>query len=230
METTQLPLHAEYLLMAVDATGHRRIDAEKFKAGLAGAAVVELALQEALVLEGEGRKARFRATGADIDPSLEESLQRADGRSPKDAVARIGGASSMRDRAGELAAATWAGLERLEAVQRVEGKALGIFPTTRWVERNPELRARLTERVTQALLAQAAPDRRTASLVSLLHATGLLAKVVRDPALDRSSIRARGKRIADSDWGSDAVSRAIKDVEGAAMAAITASIVVTAAS
>lgn len=216
-----LPLHAEYLLVCTDATGHRLLDSERFKAGLAGSAVVELALQEALIIEGAGRRARFRATGADIDPSLTEALERADGRSPRDAVERIGGSKTLRDRAGDLAEATFAQLEQLEAVTRVEGKTLGIFPTIRWVERNPELRREIVTRLSAAIASPEAPDRRTSSLIAITHAVGVLTKVVRD--VDKRTVRARGKRIADENWGGDAVAQAIKQVEAATIAAITAS-------
>jgi hypothetical protein len=220
-----LPLHAEYLLICTDATGHRLLDSVRFKAGLAGAAIVELALQEALVLEGTGRRARFRATGADIDPSLAEALERADGRSPRDAVDRLGGSRSLRDRAGDLADATFTELERLEAVTRVEGKTLGIFPTTRWVERNPEPRREIVERLSAAIGSPDLPDRRTASLISIAYGVGVLTKVVRDH--DKSSVRAHGKRISAEDWGGDAVAQAIKQVESATIVAIAASTTAT---
>lgn len=54
------------------------IDDAHLKAGLAGAALLELNLQEALALDGEGKKVRLRSSGAAVDPKLVPVLARGD--------------------------------------------------------------------------------------------------------------------------------------------------------
>lgn len=216
----QLPLHAEFaLLVHDDATGRVLVDSTKLKAGIAGAAVVELTLQGALRLEGEGRRARLHGTGQTVAPELGEALARADGQSPKNAVARIGGGSSFTDRAGRLLDATLADLERAEVGSRDQERILGIFPRQVWRERDPRLEQAILERVRQAIDG-AVPDERTAALIALLHATGLLRKLF--PELDKRALSARAADISAGGWGGDAVRKAVEEVQAAVTAAVIA--------
>ncbi|WP_347350752.1 GPP34 family phosphoprotein [Intrasporangium sp.] len=219
--TSRLPLHAEFLLLAHDdRSGRPLIDSTHLKAGLAGAAVTELTLQEALRLEGDGRSARLHATGRAVAPELEEALARADGRSPKDAVARIGGGRSWRDRAGHLEAATLAGLEGAGVGVRGEQTVLGVFHRKVWREQDPAVEREIVERLRNAVRATGEPDTRTAVLVSLLSATGLLRKVL--PEQDKRVLAARAKEISAGQWGGQAVATAIQEVEAAVVAAVVA--------
>lgn len=221
-----LPLHAELLLLAHDpATGRRLVDAQRLKAGLAGAALLELNLQEALRLEGTGRAARLRATGADVHPDLLEVVRRADGHAPKKAVARIGGAETFVDRGGQLRDATWRSLEAAGLVRSEEGRTLGLFPTHRRVQ-TTSARSTSLDALRRALAPTAQPDLRTAGLVAVAHATGLLGRLV--PELGRKQLAARVAELAEGGWSGDAVAKAISDVQVAVVAAVMVPIVVTA--
>lgn len=130
----QPPREAQALISprrCVRASGKRLVDDRRLKAGLAGAALLERNLQEALALEGDGKEARPRSSGADVAPELVPLLARADGYAPRKAVARIGGAESFKDRAGDLRDATWNRLESSALVRSQEHKVMGLFPTTR---------------------------------------------------------------------------------------------------
>lgn len=219
MPTDQLPLHAELLLIAHDPkSGKPRVDSTHFKAGLAGAAVIELALQEALRLDGEGNKAKLVANDADIDSSLAEVLARADGHTPKKAITRIGGGVTCHDRTGELRHATFGQLEARELGRLEEDKVLGIFPTRRWVEADTGMRESIVDRLRGAIASSDVPERRTACLVSITQAMGLLTKLL--PDLDKKGLTARAKEIGEGDWGGDAVAKAIQDVEAAVTVAV----------
>lgn len=223
-----LPLHAELLLLAHDpASGKRLIDETNLKAGLAGAALLELNLQEALALAGDGKKARLRSSGADVDPELVEALARADGYPPKKAVARIGGAESFKDRAGALRDDTWNRLESDGLVRSQEDKVMGLFPTTRRVQLT-SARAGSVETIRGVLTSSEQPDLRTSGLIAVLAATGLLRKLV--PEMDKKQVKARAKQIAEGGWGGDAVAKAISDVQGAIVAAVIVPTVVVSAS
>ena len=222
---SSLPLHAELLLLAHDpASGKGLIDEGQLKAGLAGAALLELNGQEALALEGDGKQARLRSTGADVDPELVEVLARADGYAPKKAVARIGGAESFKDRAGALRDATWNRLERDRLVRSEEHKVMGLFPTTRRVQLTAA-RSESIETIRSVMNSSDQPELRTSGLVAVVAATGLLPKLV--PEMDKKQVKARAKQIAESDWGGDAVAKAISDVQAALVAAVILPIVVT---
>ncbi len=216
--TSSLPLHAELLLLAHDpASGQRLIAEGHLKAGLAGAALLELNLQEALALEGNGKEARLRSSGADVAPELAPLLARADGFTPKKAVARIGGAESFKDRAGDLRDATWNRLESEGLVRSHEDKVMGIFPTTRHVQLTT-WRSASIEAIRGALNSANQPDPRMSGLVAVVVATGLLPKLV--PEMNRKQRKERSKQIADGGWGGDAVAKAISDVQAAIVAGV----------
>lgn len=222
---TTLPLHAEFLLLAHEpASGKKLVDTQHLKAGLAGAALLELNLQEALAIDGEGKHARLRATGADVDPELIEVVARADGQSPRKAVARIGGVETFKDRAGDLRDATWNRLESARLVRSEEEKVLGMFATTRHVQTSTA-RSSSLETLRGALLGTEPPGIRTAGLVAVVSATGLLPKLL--PEIDRKQLAARVTVITESGWGGDAVSKAITDLQAALVAAVVVPVVVS---
>ena len=79
--------------------------------------------------------------------------------------------------------------------------------------------------MTQALIQQTAPDERTAALIALLHALKCEHKVV-DPRayqLSRRQLRARAGYIAQGNWASEAVRKAIDQMIAAIAAASAAS-------
>jgi hypothetical protein len=85
--------------------------------------------------------------------------------------------------------------------------------------------------VTQALVQPGAPDERTAALIALLHALKCEHKVV-DPRpyqLSRRQLRARAAEIAQGNWASEAVRKAIDEMMAAVAAASAAATAATAA-
>lgn len=218
----RLPLHADFLLLAHDGeSGKRLIDSQRYKVGLAAAAVSELVLQEALALDGQGKKAVFRASGADIDPQLQEALDRSVGRRPKDAIARIGGGQTWTDRAGDLNDATAAQLEADGHVRLVETKRLGLIPGRTMMVQDGS-RAQALERVEQAMSSGMPPDAPTAALVTIAHGVGLLPKLV--PQLSKKQVKACAEQIASQGWAADAIRNAINEVQAAASVGVVAAV------
>jgi Golgi phosphoprotein 3 GPP34 len=105
----------------------------------------------------------------------------------------------------------------LRAAQR---RALGIFPTRTWPTQDPQHEAEVRQLVTQALVQPGAPDERTAALIALLHALKCEHKVVdaRPYQLSRRQLRARAAEIAQGNWASEAVRKAIEEMMAAAAA------------
>ncbi|SDO91247.1 Golgi phosphoprotein 3 (GPP34) [Pedococcus dokdonensis] len=226
---TPQPLTAEFLLLAhSDEDGKALIDSTKLKAAVAGAAIVDLTLDGALRLTEPGdpefKPGRLvRTTRHVSDPLLAQVVEMSHDRKPKDAVGRIGGASAWRNRAGEIKDAVMGDLVAQGVVVRQEGKVLGLFPTTSWPLADPAVRQEVLERVRATVVDGADPDERTGALVALVYSVDLLPKLF--PEQRKRDIQARGKAVAHGDWGSEAVRRAIQDVQTAITAAIVATTV-----
>lgn len=217
-----LPLHARFLLLAHDpVTGRAIVDDTHLKPGFSGAALLELAHREVVTVEGEGRRARVRATGTTPPPELAEVLDRAVGHSPKDAIGRFGGASSFRDRVGVLRTDTWERLERAGYVRCERSTVLGVFPRTRWPQLTGE-HATTVDALRSALDGHRPADPGVAALVSIGQATGLLGKLF--PQVPKKELQARADAASRSMWGGPAVARAIADINAAVVAATTAAV------
>ena len=214
-------LLAEDLLLLVtnDATGRLSVSGEPVDAGLGGANLVELTLLGKVDVSGEqdqGRRGRIivRDPSPPGDEVLDAALQtlvKRQGRKPS-AVIRPLGKKLRRVLYQRLAA---------RGVLRAERRRmLGIFPTRTWPAADPSHKAEVRQHVTQALVGTAAPDERTAALIALLHALKCEHKVV-DPRpyqLSRRQLRARAAEIAQGNWASKAVRKAIDDeIAGAAV-------------
>ncbi|NYG08597.1 hypothetical protein BJ986_003084 [Phycicoccus badiiscoriae] len=228
---TTRPLTAEFLLLALDdESGRPLVDSTKLKAAVAGAAIVDLTFDGVLRLTEPGdpeykpgRLVRATKTVAVADPRLAEVAELAHNRKPKDAVGRIGGMSAWKDRAGGLKDAVLGDLAAEGVLTHRQGKVLGVFPTHAWLLARPEVEREIRDRVYAAVVTGTKPDARTSALVALLHAVDLLPKLF--PDQPRRELRARGKAVADAEWGAEAVRKAVQDVQAAVTAAIVASTV-----
>jgi hypothetical protein len=156
-----------------------------------------------------------------------EARDRAVDQKPKDAVARIGGASDWKGRADDLQEAVLAELVDAGVLERVERTRLGVFTSKRWVLLRPEVEAEITSRLA-AVLDGAQPDARTAALLALANAVGVLPKVF--PGRDKKAMQQRAKEIEQLSWGGEAVSRAVADVQAAVMVAVMVPAVVAGSS
>ena len=104
------------------------------------------------------------------------------------------------------------------------GRVLGIFPTQKWPAAEAAHERHLRAELEQALLTGLLPQERVAALVSLLHALRAVPKVVRpkDHGVPKRDLDRRAKEIAEGDWGSAAVRKAVDAMAAATMAAVTA--------
>lgn len=226
--STTMPLHAAYVLLAHDPrTGKAIVDDTHFKPGLAGAVLLELTRTGALRVEGQGKKARMVATGGHVPTELTEAVERATDRSPKDAVARIGGASSYRDRAGAIEKATWEGLAAGGSARPEEHKVMGLFPTTRWIQ-TTDARDHLVAALRQSLDGTQPTEPSTPALFCVAHASDVLHKLF--PDVPKKQLEARAEELAVGQWGGEAVAKAISDIQGAIAAAMIATTAATVAS
>jgi hypothetical protein len=220
-----LTLAEEFLLLAYNDGGKPMLDGQKLSAALAGTVLAELTMAGSLTLNGP----RLAATGIPApDPRLAELAAVADGRKPKDAVSNIAGFSAWRNRTTDLRDALLEDLVEAGALQVSHGKVLGLFPTTAWKPGDPAIETAVLSRIGSAILDGGTPDARTAALISILHAVDLLPRLF--PDADRRAVRRRGKEIADSDWGAEAVRKAVQEIQAVMVALLVTTTIATTAS
>ena len=225
-------LLAEDLLLLVtdDASGRLAASGSQVDAGLGGANLVELTLLGKVDITGEqdqGKPGRIivRDPAPPEDDVLDaalETLAARQGSKPSAVIGPLG--KNLRPVLYERLAAGGV----LRAEQR---RALGIFPTRTWPTQDPGHEAEVRQLVTQALVQPGEPDERTAALIALLHALRCEHKVV-DPKpyqLSRRQLRARAAEVAQGNWASEAVRKAIDEMMAAVAAAVAASTAATAA-
>ena len=222
-------LLAEDLLLLVtdDASGRLSAPAEQVDAGLGGANLVELTLLHKVDLTGEqdpGKPGRIivrdpsPAGDAVLDAALQILIAR-QGRKP---------AKVIKPLSKNLRRTLYQRLADRGVVRAERGKILGVFPIRRWPAEDASEEAEVRRLMTQALVQQVVPDTRTAALIALVHAVGRADKIVdaRQHGLSRRQLRARAAKIAEGNWASAAVRKAIEDMMAAVLVTITAAGVV----
>jgi len=218
-------LLAEDLLLLVtdDASGRLSVPGVQADAGLGGANLVELTLLGKVDVAGEqdpGKPGRIIVR--DPSPPGDEILDAA----LRTVSARLGSKPSavIRPLGKNLRPVLYQRLAASGVLRAGRGRALGIFPTRTWPAQDPSHEAEMRQLVTQALVQPSAPDERTAALIALLHALKCEHKVV-DPRpyqLSRWQLRARAAEIAQGNWASEAVRKAIDEMMAAVAAASAA--------
>jgi hypothetical protein len=212
------------LLVSLDPeSGKVRLPSMASDAVLGGAVLIDLVLLGRLELVGSGRKARVAVadrTPVD-DPDLQTAFDRVWQRGhqvPKSIVTRLG----KKQRKAVLAT-----LERKGLVRDAQRRFLG-FPLERFELVDVARRDDLVARLRQVLLQDQPADQVTGPLVGLLLAADQLGLVAEKR--ERKAAKARAKVVAEGDWASEGVRRAIQDAQAAMNAAMTATIVAGAAS
>jgi hypothetical protein len=218
-------LLAEDLLLLVtdDASGRLSVPGVQADAGLGGANLVELTLLGKVDVAGEQDPGKpGRVIVRDPSPPGDEILDAA----LRTVSARPGSKPSavIRPLGKNLRPVLYQRLAASGVLRAGRGRALGIFPTRTWPAQDPSHEAEMRRLVTQALVQPSAPDERTAALIALLHALKCEHKVV-DPRpyqLSRRQLRARAAEIAQGNWASEAVRKAIDEMMAAVAAASAA--------
>ena len=218
-------LLAEDLLLLVtdDASGRLSVPGAQADAGLGGANLVELTLLGNVDVAGEQDPGKpGRVIVRDPSPPGDEVLDAA----LRTVSARQGSKPSavIRPLGKNLRPVLYQRLAASGMLRAGRGRALGIFPTRTWPAQDPSHEAEMRQLVTQALVQPSAPDERTAALIALLHALKCEHKVV-DPRpyqLSRRQLRARAAEIAQGNWASEAVRKAIDEMMAAVAAASAA--------
>ena len=210
----------DFLLLVTDpVSGKAQLDSMKSDPVLGGAHLFDLVAAGRLALDGGGRKARVvvQDRAALDDPVLEAAFDRVRDRgrqTPQNTVDKLG--KGGRKRVG-------AALEAKGWLRRRPATALGVFPLTRHDVVDTARRNDLVNRIRSTLLHDQPADAETGPLIGLLAAADLTKLVVDKP--DRKRAKARAKVVAEGDWASEGVRRAIQAAQSAVTAGITAAAV-----
>jgi hypothetical protein len=207
------------LLLTDDQTGRPVVDGEYLDLALGGALVLELSLLGQVGPGGQARRKRLerRAGAGPAHPLLVEALAGSADRSPGDAVKRC--AKGVRERLLD-------GLADQGVIRRERTRVLGLFPRTRSSTTSTSIEYDARSRLRSVLVDGVGPDRRTAALVSLLHAVKAEHKVL--PGDDRKALRRRAEEISQGEWAGAEIRSAIKSIETEMLlvASVTAAAVV----
>lgn len=206
-KASELNLPQAFLLLATnDADGGPEVPQPSLQAGVAGAVLAELDVLGAIELQDK----HVRATGATPAGGFQQQLDlirhKSRPHTPKRWVSMLESRAEVHRIYEDMAARG--------IVEHVGEKHLGLFTTTRYPEKDHGPEAAVLERIAAALRGGAA-DRRTAALIGLLHATGLLFKLF--PGADEARIR----ELAGSHWPSRAVTDELRMVRLAEAEAAT---------
>lgn len=209
-----LPLTQELLLIALDEETGKRSKTDTIDYGLAGAALIEMAM--AGKVDVIDKKIQVLDPTPGGDPVIDELLAEAAAKPRKPDAFIMKYYRKMSQKVGQQLAA--AGILSEETKHH-----LGFIPSQRYVEADGGAEAEIRARLNAAVLRGAQPDDRTAALVALIHATELTKQAF--PGQSPRALKPRIKELAEGDWGADAVRRAVSDVRAAVIAGIAAATV-----
>ncbi|MFF5208570.1 GPP34 family phosphoprotein [Streptosporangium sp. NPDC000396] len=200
----------EVLLLAYsEEEGRQLISSAELDAALGGSLLAELAINGRIELVGK------KVAVLDSTPLGDEELDTA--------LARIAAESKERKpdwwvykfHSNKLRKRLLSRLAEQGVLHEEQRKILGIFPSTRYPERDPSVERGIRERV-QNVLSGADPDERVAVLVAILHAVKIDRKAF--PGADKKRI----KEITEGEWAGEAVAKSIAAINSAVMSAVMA--------
>ncbi|NKR64365.1 GPP34 family phosphoprotein [Rhodococcus hoagii] len=206
------------LLLLDDESGDTLVDGTRLPRVLAGAVLLELALDGYVTPADQGEDVKrgrlaVRRVEAPADPILGHALGVvADARRPMKPEAAIEKLDS------EVRAAVFERVIDRGWVRESRRKVLGIFPSKVWPPVDESHERGVRHELSGVLVEGLDPTPRAAALISLLSAVDAAAKVF--PDTDRKMIRKRAKEIADGEWAGAAVRKAVDAINSAVFVAV----------
>ncbi|GAA2170497.1 hypothetical protein GCM10009846_01110 [Agrococcus versicolor] len=223
------------LLLALDdASGKPVLDASTLGQALGGAGLAELVVRGRLRIAGEGeavKPGRFLTSTAVVEPTLEAFVEHSDGRTPKDALARVVGWGGKSAPVQRLRAELLGELVAEGALAHSETRWLGIAWSERWergarTDREDAMQARARELLQGA--EPTAADEHLVAALAILHGAKALPKVF--PDLDAKALGERADALSLGSWSSAAVRSAIDELQVALMTTMIVVPIVTSSS
>ncbi|GAB2490197.1 hypothetical protein GCM10027063_34360 [Promicromonospora xylanilytica] len=197
----------DFLLLAVDDETGKTANVDNLGVRLAGALLADLAAANKTLMRGApeaGATKEEREKAGDttilvtdnaptghvaLDAALQAVLD-----TPEAPARKVVEAISDKAEDNLLAALVERGI-----LEKEESKLFRMLPVTRWPAADSSHEVALRANLTKVLLEGAEPDERTATLISLLHGSGLVAGLVGKE--QRKAAEERAEEIAGSEWG-----------------------------
>lgn len=216
------------LLAFDDETGRTSSGVSNLDYSLAGALLIELAMLGRVDVAGEEDEAKtgrllVHDASSTGEPALDEALgrlEKLDGTKPKDALGPL--------TRNELATRLLTGLADRGILSKEKDRILGIFPTTRWPATDSEHEAAVRDDLHKVLIDGERPGERTAALIALLTTMDAVSKVLDISSGDSGEVKRRAKEIAEGNWVSDAMRKAVEEITAAVMVAVMVPTIVVA--
>ncbi len=205
----------DFLLLVTEPdSGKCRLSSMISDVSLGGATLVDLINARRIELQGEKRKARVTL----VDPNpigntvVDEAIVRLQNKGPMRAqtAVRVLGKRTKQPLYESLAARGM--------VRREPHKTLGLFTSDRWPVVDSTRREDLVRRIQASLLHDQPADADIGPLIGLLAAADKLRLVVDRPEHKRA--KARAKVVAEGDWASEEVRKAIQTANAVLMMAV----------
>lgn len=224
------PLIAEDLLLLLldDESGASLVDGTRLPRVLAGAVLLELALDGYVTPAAAGEEVKkgrlaVRQDGTPDDPILARTLDVI-----REAKRPMKPEAAIEKLDTELRAAVFERVIDRGWVRESRRKFLGIFPTKVWPPVDESHEREVRHELAGVLIEGLAPTPRAAALISLLSAAEAAPKVF--PDADRKAIRKRAKEIAEGEWAGEAVRTAVDAINTAVFVAVMVPAVVAGSS
>lgn len=208
----------EFLMLVTSAQGRWLGNRQAVPLALAGALLAELVQYERLTVDDRGRIAVAFAAPLG-EPMLDDAFARfaaKAGKQPKDVLGKVARGLDAQLR------------HRLIRTGVIEVRRGRLLPTRRYPLRDLAPRQRTWNDLAAVLAGHRPPDARTATLLGLMVASDALTQVFPPEQFGMSKRQLVGyaRTLAESAWATDAVTRAVRQVQAATymmiMAATTA--------
>lgn len=197
----------DFLLLAVDDTTGRTANVDNLGVRLAGALLADLAAARKTLMRGAPeagatREEREKAGDATIlvtdntptgHVALDAALQAV--LATPEAPARKVVEAISDDAEQNLLT----GLVERGILEKEESRLFRMVPVTRWPAADSGHETALRANLVKVLVEGAEPDERTATLIALLHGSGLIGALVGKE--QRKAAQDRAEEIAGSEWG-----------------------------
>ena len=224
----------DFLLLAVDDETGKTAHVDNLGVRLAGALLADLAAANKTLMRGAPeagatKEEREKAGDATIlvtdnaptgHVALDAAL-RAVLDAPEAPARKIVEAISENAEENLLAALVERGI-----LEKEDSKLFRLLPVTRWPAADSSHETTLRADLIKVLVEGAEPDERTATLISLLHGSGLVSGLVGKE--QRKGARERAEEIAGSEWGAATVATQVAIAATVATVATVGAAVATA--
>lgn len=210
-----------FLLLVDDVTGKPVVDGTKFPRVLAGGLILELAMNGSVRITAKGEPVKDGRLVAAGPPPPDPLLARAHAfvageknpPKPQKAIEKL--QKNLNKEIGYR-------LAQQGLITENSDKVLGLFPTVSWPTRDPARKNWARQWIGSAIVDGTTP---TPEISALISAVDAIPKVL--PGVDKKLAKARAKQIAEGEWASAAVRKAVQDVNAAVTAAVMVPIIVS---